>query len=73
MRRASCFFTPFTGDMIFPHQVYEKDEVEALVCHSYTLFLLCDGPKQADRANPRFIYREQVRVTTGIGGSPVLR
>ena len=68
--QANCceaLFTPYSHEQGFtsfhPQRMtvlpsfHEKDAFEYLVCHSYTLCFLCDGPKQVDRAKPRFIYR----------------
>ncbi len=55
--------------IIFLATFHKKDKFEEFLCYSYTLFLLCDGPKQEDRAKPRFMYRKRVLVTPGIGAS----
>jgi hypothetical protein len=58
----------FENDYInFPPTSHEKYSFEELFCYAYTLFLLCDGPKQEDSAKPRFTNRQLVLVTTGSG------
>jgi hypothetical protein len=43
------------GYISFPYQPHQKDLFEDCLRHSYTLFLLCDGPKQEDSVKPRCI------------------
>jgi hypothetical protein len=62
-------FSAVKSHVIFLATSHKKDEFEEFLCYSYTLLLLCDGPKQEDRAKPRFMYRKRVLVTPGIGAS----
>ncbi len=41
--------------ILFSHQGYQKDEFEEVICPVYTLFHLCDGPKQVASGKLRVI------------------